>query len=463
MDNHISTIDRISKRYLSKLIEMNDTHFDLVIVGAGFSGLEVAIQLSEKWKNQNKRILVLEQADYVGGRIRTVKDTYKGKQFSYEAGGARFNNNHKTLISVISRYKLKSKIIKIPSFWEFKPSSKYIKKANTVEFDDIEDLLKSLVSYYNKPKHQTYLKTVTLYEACRDLYGDKVADFLKHSYSYYSEIKVFNGVNAIKSLSNDLSETNQFYMLKGGLSQIAINQAIHFKTKIYGKNDKRDTRLVCLKMQVGNWKYNDNQDNFTVNVLNMDTDETLKVSTTNLVLAVNGKSIRRWRSQLNIINPKINNVLSHVTSQPLMRTYAIYDSVWFKNYGKVVTDELVKYIIPIDYKIGLIMISYTDGEYVRRMMKHIENGTQKEAIYKSLKEIFPEDKIEKNPKYLRNEYWDTGAVYWNRGANSKEMSKFMQKPSIHHRLFICGDSFSENQAWTDGALYSAQKVSKLIK
>ena len=29
-------------------------------------------------------------------------------------------------------------------------------------------------------------------------------------------------------------------------------------------------------------------------------------------------------------------------------------------------------------------------------------------------------------------------------------------------LFICGDSFSENQAWTDGAIYNAREVSKLI-
>ena len=216
-------------------------------------------------------------------------------------------------------------------------------------------------------------------------------------------------------------------------------------------------------MQVDAWKYNATQDIFTLNVLNMDTEQHFNISSTNLVLAVDGKAIQKWRNQLNSINPRINNVLRHVTSQPLMRTYAIYDSVWFKNYGKVVTDELVKYIIPIDYKIGLVMISYTDGEYVRKMMKFIENGTQKAAIYKSLKEIFPDDKIEKNPKYLINEYWDTGAVYWNRGADSKEMSKFMRKPSHHHRLFICGDSFSENQAWTDGALSSAQKVSKLIK
>ena len=84
------------------------------------------------------------------------------------------------------------------------------------------------------------------------------------------------------------------------------------------------------------------------------------------------------------INPKILDVASHVTSQPLLRTYVIYDSKWFKNYGKVVTDGLVKYIIPIDYSIGLIMISYTDGVYANRMVKHINEGTQLEAIYESL-------------------------------------------------------------------------------
>ena len=187
-----------------------------------------------------------------------------------------------------------------------------------------------------------------------------------------------------------------------------------------------------------------------------------KIKAINLVLATNGKEISRWREQLRTINPKILDVMSHVTSQPLLRIYAIYESKWFKKYGKVVTDGLVKYIIPINPDIGLIMISYTDGEYVRKMMRHIQDGTQEEAIYESLKEIFPDDKIEKKPQYLRNEYWETGAVYWNRGADSDKMSSFMMHPSKKHNLFITGDSFSENQAWTDGAIYNAREVSKMI-
>ena len=105
---------------------------------------------------------------------------------------------------------------------------KYKKEREQIQFKDVEELLKALVDYYDKPKHREYLKGVTLFEACRDLFGLSVAKFLKHSYGYYSEIHVFNGNNAIRSLKNDLSETNQFYILKNGLSQVPACQAIQF-------------------------------------------------------------------------------------------------------------------------------------------------------------------------------------------------------------------------------------------
>ena len=428
---------------------------ELLIVGAGVGGLEVAYQQGNNFKDS--KILVVDQADYVGGRVRSVHDTYKGKSFSYEAGAARFNNNHKTLLGVIKRCGLNKNIVKIPSFWEFRPTDKFKKEASKMPFKDVEELLQKLIEHFNHSKYKNYLKNTTLFEACRDLYGQKVADYLRHAYSYYSEIKVFNGNNAIRSLNNDLSEQNQFYILGGGLAQVPICQATQFI-----KTGTNENRMLSLKTQVRTWKYDESEGCFIVNLFNLESGEMIKMKATNLVLATNGKEIRRWREQLRTITPKILDVMSHVTSQPLLRTYAIYDSKWFKKYGKVVTDGLVKYIIPIDYKLGLIMISYTDGEYARKMMRHIEDGTQEEAIYESLKEIFPEDKIEKKPQYLRNEYWETGAVYWNKGGESKKMSQFMLHPSPKYKLFICGDSFSENQAWTDGAIYNALQVSKKI-
>ena len=108
-------------------------------------------------------------------------------------------------------------------------------------------------------QHRKYLKTVTLFEACRDLFGLPTAKFLKHSYGYYSEIHVFNGNNAIRSLKNDLSETNQFFILKNGLAQVPICQATQF---IENKNC-----FLSLKTQVGSWKYNKSTGQFEVNLL----------------------------------------------------------------------------------------------------------------------------------------------------------------------------------------------------
>lgn len=426
---------------------------DTLIVGGGIGGLEVGYQLSKK--NNNSKIAIFERSDYIGGRVRTVYDKYKGNKFSYEAGAARFNDNHNSLLGVIKRCKLSKNKIKIPSFWEFRPTSKYTKLAESVPYNNVEELLSDLINYYDKPKFKTYLKGTTFLNACRDLYGPKIANYLKFSYSYYSEIMVFNAYNSIKTLKNDLGEHNQFYILKGGLSTIINCIANDFLTK-------SNASTICLSMQVQSWKYDTHNKMFEVTILNLNDYTKIKVITRNLILATDGKSIKRWKPQLKLLEPKILDVFNHITSQPLLRVYIIYESKWFKNYGKIVTDGLIKYFIPVDYNLGLVMVSYTDGDYVRKMLKEIENGTQKQAIYESLKEIFPNDKIEKNPQFLRNEYWETGASYWNKGADSKKMSEFMLKPSKNHNLYICGDSFSENQAWTDGAISTAQKISKII-
>ena len=461
------TIENLYKKSVNELFSIkskSNNHYDLVIIGAGFSGLEVGVLVGRKSKNKDKNILILEQSNYIGGRIRTETETYKGKHFQYEAGGARFNKNHKALFSVINRYKLESKLFKIPSYWEFKPTKNYKQNLNNIPFNNIEELLAILIDYYDNPKFKPYLSHTTLYDACKDLFGLKIAQYLQSSYSYYSEIKVFNAFNAIKSLKHDLSETNQFYCMNGGYSQIATHLAQDYLDSVNKQQAKfNSNRLLSLKTQVKSWSYNSESRKFKIKIVGLETGDSKTITCDNLVLAVDGKVIQSWRRQLCQISPKISSVISAVSPQPLLRTYAIYDSKWFKNYGKIVTDGLVKFIIPIDYKLGLIMISYTDGEYVKKMMRYIEDGTQEDAIYTSLKEIFPNDKIENKPAFLRNEYWETGAVYWNKKANSKQMSELMLQPSKKHNLYICGDSFSENQAWTDGALSTAQKVAKLIK
>ena len=137
-----------------------------------------------------------------------------------------------------------------------------------------------------------------------------------------------------------------------------------------------------------------------------------------------------------------------------MRTFTIVILNGLKeNIGKFVTDATIKCFIPVNQDIGLVMVSYADGEYVRRMMRYVKDGTQQEIIYNDLKELFPDIKIEKKVKYLKNEYWMLVLFIGIKVLIVKNVKNCMLKPSANHNLFICGDSFSENQAWTDGCYF----------
>ena len=77
--------------------------YDFIIIGGGISGLSIINKL------ENKKILLIEKNDYLGGRIKTVK--LGGNNI--EAGGARFNNNHKLLIKLLKEFELFKDTIKI--------------------------------------------------------------------------------------------------------------------------------------------------------------------------------------------------------------------------------------------------------------------------------------------------------------------------------------------------------------
>ena len=91
-----------------------------------------------------------------------------------------------------------------------------------------------------------------------------------------------------------------------------------------------------------------------------------------------------------------------------MRTYAVYPpqkrkKVWFNELGKVTTNHPLRYIIPIDKKKGVIMISYTDGQYAQKEHKLNEKNLKK-MIRKGVKRVL--GKEIGDPKILKRHYWN---------------------------------------------------------
>ena len=73
--------------------------------------------------------------------------------------------------------------------------------------------------------------------------------------------------------------------------------------------------------------------------------------------------------------------------------YYLFDVLQIKNnYQKFKTNNRIRYIIPVNYDEGIIMISYTDGKYSDYWKRKIDTDTVEECIKKELDKIFPDKK-----------------------------------------------------------------------
>tara|TARA_B100001057_G_C22861319_1_gene954606 strand:- start:3386 stop:4672 length:1287 start_codon:yes stop_codon:yes gene_type:complete len=423
---------------------------DYLIVGTGISGLNMGLKLSKKYPQ--KTILLIDGSTTFGGRIQTVYN----EKYSFESGAARFNNNHKNLLNYIKKYNLEGNVTKIPGNWEFVGNN----KESNIKFSDVNELLLYLYEYYkDKTKWKDFLISKTVYEIVDHLFGKEQAQYMMNNHPYYSELSIMNSYDALKTFKRDLNETLQFYVLDCGLSKITEN--------IY--NECVDNNCIFkFSTKLVNISYIESTKKFMC--ASIENDKVFEIYSDNLILAIDGLSFQKLN--LNTFNKYLTqkdvnfkDLQKSLNVQPLLRTYYKYRSsknIWFKDMPKIVTDNKLRlrYIIPISYDNGTIMISYTDGKCAKYWYKKILEGTQDETLDKHLYKIFPDKKI---PKPIRtfNYYWKEGASYWDKNIDSDKIIKILQKPTSLN-LFICGDSYSHRQAWIEGALESSNNVFDII-
>ena len=64
------------------------------------------------------------------------------------------------------------------------------------------------------------------------------------------------------------------------------------------------------------------------------------------------------------------------------------------------------------------------------------------------------------PTYFKVHYWEIGAHHWKKKYDSESISNLMLNPI--NNIYICGEAFSQKQAWIEGALETSEKVVELI-
>jgi protoporphyrinogen oxidase len=396
-----------------------------IIVGAGIAGLWIADKLAT---NTDDKITILEMGDYAGGRVIT------SKKYGYEIGAGRIDlRDHKHVMALVKRFGLKTYEHGKGALWLSvdSGSSSHQEKLTTDPFHDIWNPVIAIL----KKLDPSVLATHTLRGLATRVLGSREADALLIQFPYRAELDTLRADLAIHSFETEMNDTPTFGSVVGGLSQIIHGLEsdvrkkgvqIQFKTEVTDVLCSGSVYTVLLK-------------------------EGKPITADRVILALPSSALQAL-PVLRSFQP-----LKHLTMKPLTRIYAKTVGPW--PYTKrIVTDSPLRYIIPIKPAEGIVMISYTESQDTRRFLG-LKGPALIAALLSELNRLFPTLTLE--IEWAHAYEWSDGCTYWLPGPYDPvvEGKKALQPfPDTMSRLHLVGESFSQRQAWMEGALEHAQEL-----
>lgn len=407
--------------------------FHTIIVGGGLAGLQVAEELAKR----GDQVLLVERYPNFGGRALTFRD--HGLQ--YEIGAGRIFHTHKRVAALIERFGLHTFPITTETDYAISDTDPIPNPFNAL----FEPLRIQLMRLSKKT-----LATHTIAELVPSKFHPIFA-----AYPYWAEIHMLRA-----DLALPLFESKQTMGIQSATAYYGITEGI----------DALATHLVSAATEAGAILKNRHrvhdvyrgEDGLFV----VQGDYGKKVEAKPFLYKSHRVVIATCRCSLSDFSIlKDTPLLKQVGTSALMRIYAVFPKhprthkAWFEDLPKTITAGPLRYIIPINPKKGLIMISYTDGKDTD-IWRPLEEKALKTAIMKEVRALFPDKQIPM-PSYLAKHDWTSGCSYWLPGNYDVEKaSKEAHNPEPG--VYVCGESISLHQTWMEGALESAQTLLSIL-
>ena len=398
-----------------------------VIVGAGIAGLDIADKLIAAG-TPGKSIIVIERNGYVGGRVIT------SKKHHVEIGAGRIHDAHKMVHGLLKRFKIQTIPTSGTSEFRRLGISKSRPNAFELAWPAIATLLGRLS--YNE------LSSYTIRELLHRILGAKQADALLMEFPYRAEVDMIRadmGLRAFDESEGSVGSSEGYSVVRGGLS--TLTHALQRHLEKHGVRFQFNTIVTDVITDV------DACEHGCQSIVKIKGGPSLK--TNRVILAIPATALRA----LPVLHD--HSILTLVGMSPLTRIYATYPEVTWFGSKKLVTDSPLRYIIPVGPT--TLMISYTDGPDTKTY-RGLKGASLQTAIQRDLRLLFPERTIPE-PTWIEAYEWSDGTTVWKPGSyDPAQQGKAMlqPKPSAMPNLFVCGESFSEKQAWIEGALEHAE-------
>jgi glycine/D-amino acid oxidase-like deaminating enzyme len=398
---------------------------DLIIVGAGISGLRCGIEVLKKHPTQ--KVVILEKYNYLGGRVVSYAAEVGSKTYHWENGAGRISDSHKKVHGLLKQYKLETIPLSHTQLW--------IQKAgDEPQENSFEDTLNLLLPMFERLDPEVLAKH-TLLELSTQLLGANRAKTLFEAFPYRAEVETLRGDLAIQSFQNEMAPHKGFTVVKTGLSSLIHGMVNDFKKRggfIFAKQDVQDLQRSASKTLV----------------ISKTPHGKVIWEAPKVILALHADALR------SIPAFKDAPFLKHLKMEPLLRCYAVFDKPCLKGIERTVTAEPLRYFIPMTENVA--MISYTESQDAKNLMEMTE-GVLRHFLTNQLRDLYPGHDIP-DPIYFKTHPWSSGCTYWLPGSYrpSEESKKAHYPfPDRFPGVYCCGESLSLRQAWMEGALESA--------
>lgn len=387
-----------------------------LIIGGGITGLYLAEQLAKRGDD----VLLLEKNPYFGGRVYTFRD--RRRRLEYEAGAGRIHRRHRLVAGLVRRFGLRT--------YSFTGEAGYA------------DVFAGLYRALSRLPQAT-LRRHTI----ADLIPPAARHILK-MYPYWAETHLMRADVALASFAprGVMMDTapDAFYGIVGGidmLTQRLIPAARREGARLLTGHAVHDVRRIAP----GHFE-----------AMAGPEASPKRVTARRVIFATCRCSLGQFRLL------RGEPFLDRLATSPLLRIYAVYpvDSrtgqAWFADLPMTVTAGPLRFVIPINARKGLIMISYTDGADTVRW-RDLDGAALTAAIQAEVHRMWP-DRHVPAPTYLRKHYWSGGCTYWLPGDYDVErVAAAASNPSPD--VYVCGESVSVgHQAWIEGSLETVDKL-----
>ena len=424
--------------------------YDLIIVGGGIAGLRTGIETLKR--HSNLRCCILEKYGYIGGRVNTFRKYIpKVGEVQWENGAGRISFSHTKVLKLLNQFNLN--LIPIPEETDYIADPIHSDKDPQITGNKFSNFINVFLGPIAQLSPET-LASHTLKELLDKTLGYSGAKNFYIQFPYYSEIHTLRADLALHAFRNEMKSNKGFGVCAEGLSSLTDAMMMEFIS--LGGTVIMHTTLKGITNNI------DNSITLDCQFHNL-TQKKTYISNA-IVLALHHNAVRQIKGVNKI------PVLRHLKMTPLLRMYAIFPTKggvsWFSGLNKIVTNSPIRYIIPVNGKRGIVMISYTDGDDAKWWIKQDESAAEhgeenvKDLVMTEIRKLFPDRSIP-NPIFFKQHPWFSGCTYWlpgNYDVEEESTKSLHPLPDKFPNLFMCGESFAVNQCWIESALVQADKL-----